>query len=60
MKLSELRQMIRDEIAGVINEAENRIVRKPGQHRDSSKHSDLYTDENTSSYSDGTTCKSCW
>ncbi len=46
MKLSEFRQMIRDEIAGVINEAENRIVRKPGQHRDSSKHSDLYTDEN--------------
>jgi hypothetical protein len=46
MKLSELRKMIRDEIAGVINEEKNRIARKAGQHRNSSKHSDLYTDEN--------------
>lgn len=30
----------------ILNEAENRIARKPGQHKGSSKHSDLYTDEN--------------
>jgi len=29
-----------------IKEAEKRIPRKPGQHTGSSKHSDLYTDEN--------------
>jgi len=30
----------------LLNEKNNRIARKPGQHRNSSKHSDLYTDEN--------------
>lgn len=29
-----------------LNEDENRISKKPGQHTGSSKHSDLYTDEN--------------
>ncbi len=52
MKLSELRQLIREAVqqilsgGGAIKEDENRIARKPGQHRGSSKHSDLYTDEN--------------
>lgn len=33
-------------LTDILNETENRIARKPGQHKGSSKHSDLYTDEN--------------
>lgn len=33
-------------LTDILNETEKRIARKPGQHKGSSKHSDLYTDEN--------------